>query len=53
MGERMLFTKFSAAFDAKSRVPLPDKIELNWDAFINAYKTATKKLMSTSNVQGD
>ncbi len=53
MGERMLFTKFSPSFDAKSRVPLPDKIELKWDAFINAYKTATKKLMSTSNVQGD
>jgi|TARA_Y100000114_G_scaffold95871_1_gene89189 hypothetical protein len=44
MGERMLFTKFSPSFDAKSRVPLPDKIELKWDAFIDAYKQAIKKL---------
>ena len=44
MGDRMLFTKFSPSFDAKSRVPLPDKIELKWDAFIDAYKQAIKKL---------
>ena len=45
MGERMLFTKFSPAFDAKSRVPLPDKIELKWDSFIDEYKKSINNLM--------
>jgi len=45
MGDRMLFTKFSPAFDAKSRVPLPDKIELKWDSFIDEYKKSINNLM--------
>jgi len=39
-GKRALFTQFSAAYDAKSRVALPTKLPLEWDAFYNAYKEA-------------
>ena len=35
-----MFTQFSAAYDAKSRVALPKKLPLEWDAFYNAYKEA-------------
>ena len=45
MGDPMLFTKFSPAFDAKRRVPLPDKIELKWDSFIDEYKKSINNLM--------
>ena len=45
MGDRMLFTKFSPAFDAKSRVPLSDKIELKRDSFIDEYKKSINNLM--------
>jgi hypothetical protein len=41
-GKRALFTQFSAAFDAKSRVALPNKLPLEWDAFYSAYKEALK-----------
>ncbi len=44
MGDPMLFTKFSPAFDAKRRVPLPDKIELKWDSFYDEYKKSIQKL---------
>ena len=39
-GNRSLHTKFSAGFDAKSRLDIPPKLAFEWDAFINAYKAA-------------
>jgi len=39
-GNRSLFTKFAAAYDAKSRVDLPAKIDLSWDSFAQHYTAA-------------
>ena len=35
-GNRALYTKFAAGYDAKSRVDLPQKIDFEWSAFIQA-----------------
>ena len=47
-GNRGLFTKFAAAYDAKSRLDLPSKIEFTWQAFADAYRSALG-LPSTNN----
>tara|TARA_B100000029_G_scaffold338019_1_gene330245 strand:+ start:14 stop:802 length:789 start_codon:yes stop_codon:yes gene_type:complete len=39
-GNRALFTKFAAGYDAKSRVELPNKLNFEWSAFLEAYKAA-------------
>jgi hypothetical protein len=39
-GKRALHTQFAAAFDAKSRVALPPKIDLSWNAFVTSYADA-------------
>ena len=39
-GNRGLFTKFAAAYDAKSRLDLPSKIEFSWQSFADAYGAA-------------
>jgi hypothetical protein len=39
-GNRALFTKFAAAFDAKSRISLSSKIEFSWQSFMNEYTAA-------------
>tara|TARA_R110002020_G_scaffold38396_5_gene115446 strand:+ start:3728 stop:4522 length:795 start_codon:yes stop_codon:yes gene_type:complete len=39
-GNRSLHTKFSAGFDAKSRLDIPPKLPFEWNAFLDAYKTA-------------
>ena len=39
-GNRGLFTKFAAAYDAKSRLDLPSKIEFSWQSFADAYGSA-------------
>ena len=36
-GNRALYTKFAAGYDAKSRVDLPPKIDFEWSSFIQAY----------------
>jgi hypothetical protein len=36
--KRYLFTKRTAAFDAKSRLQLPERIDFNWSAFTDACK---------------
>ena len=46
-GNRALHTKFSAGFDAKSRLELPPKLPFEWDAFIDAYKTALNPAQKT------
>lgn len=39
-GNRALYTKFAAGYDAKSRVGLPDKLDFTWDAFAQSYAAA-------------
>ena len=39
-GNRALFTKFAAGYDAKSRVELPNKLNFEWSAFLEAYQAA-------------
>jgi hypothetical protein len=39
-GNRSLFTQFAAAYDAKSRLALPTKLEFSWNAFMEAYTAA-------------
>ena len=39
-GNRGLYTKFAAAYDAKSRIELPSKLEFSWDKFMEAYNAA-------------
>ena len=44
-GKRKLFHKFSAAFDAKSRVDLGNApLDLDWNAFLSAFKESLKQL---------
>jgi hypothetical protein len=44
-GKRKLFHKFSAAFDAKSRVDLGNMpLDLDWNAFLSAFKQSLKQL---------
>ena len=44
-GKRKLFHKFSAAFDAKSRVDLGNApLDLEWNAFLTAFKQSLKLL---------
>ena len=40
--KRYLFTKRTAAFDAKSRLQLPEKIDFTWSAFTEACKSTIK-----------
>ena len=45
-GKRKLFHKFTAAFDAKSRVDLGyAPLDLDWNAFITAFKESLKSKM--------
>lgn len=37
-GKRLIFTNHSAAFDAKNRFGLPDRLPLSWDAFQTAVR---------------
>ena len=46
-GNRALHTKFAAGFDAKSRLDLPAKLPLEWNAFLDAYKTALNPVQQT------
>jgi hypothetical protein len=46
-GNRALHTKFSAGFDAKSRLELPPKLKFEWSAFIDAYKNALNPAQKT------
>jgi len=46
-GNRALHTQFSAGFDAKSRLELPPKLPFEWDAFLDAYKTALNPAQKT------
>jgi hypothetical protein len=39
-GNRFLFTRFTAAYDAKSRIELPAKLNFDWASFMNAYTEA-------------
>jgi len=39
-GNRGLYTRFAAAYDAKSRLELPNKLEFSWNAFMEAYTAA-------------
>jgi hypothetical protein len=39
-GERFAYTQRTAAFDAKSRLALPDRLPLEWGAFARAVKDA-------------
>jgi len=36
-GKRLLFTQRAAAFDAKRRFEIPDRLPLSWEAFWNAH----------------
>ncbi len=40
-GKRLLFTERRAAFDAKNRYSLPDRLPLDWPAFASAMEQAT------------
>jgi len=42
-GQRFIFTQRSAAYDAKSRLALPDQLPLEWSAFARAVKEAFEK----------
>jgi len=42
-GQRFIFTQRSAAYDAKSRLALPDQLPLEWSAFARAVKDAFDK----------
>lgn len=42
-GERYIYTQRTAAYDAKSRLSLPEKLPLNWGAFARAVKEAFEK----------
>jgi len=46
--DRYLFTQRTAAFDAKSRLQLPPRIDLAWPTFRAACKTVVKKLEDAS-----
>ena len=39
-GNRGLYTRFAAAYDAKSRLELPNKLEFSWNSFMEAYTAA-------------
>ncbi|OSM04167.1 hypothetical protein MAIT1_04018 [Magnetofaba australis IT-1] len=39
-GKRFIYSQRRAAFDAKSRFPIPDRLPLEWDTFWNAYQAA-------------
>ena len=39
-GNRALFTKFAAGYDAKSRIDLPNKLNFDWSSFMDAYQAA-------------
>lgn len=42
-GARYLHTRWHAAYDAKSRVELPDEIPLGWDEFVGAVRGASER----------
>tara|TARA_R100000008_G_C3578959_1_gene167138 strand:- start:174 stop:956 length:783 start_codon:yes stop_codon:yes gene_type:complete len=50
-GNRALFTKFAAAYDAKSRIELPDKIDFNWQSFYTHYTQALSAKGATQTQQ--
>jgi|TARA_R100000455_G_scaffold26911_1_gene15815 hypothetical protein len=45
-GNRSMHTKFSAGFDAKSRIALPEKMPLSWPTFIDEYTKALNPAQS-------
>ena len=47
-GNRGLYTRFAAAYDAKSRLELPNKLEFSWSHFMEAYTAA---LSATTNTE--
>jgi hypothetical protein len=47
-GNRGLYTRFAAAYDAKSRLELPNKLEFSWSHFMEAYTAA---LAATTNTE--
>ena len=47
-GNRGLYTRFAAAYDAKSRLELPNKLEFSWNHFMEAYTAA---LAATTNTE--
>ena len=47
-GNRGLYTRFAAAYDAKSRLELPNKLEFSWNSFMEAYTAA---LAATTNTE--
>ena len=46
-GNRGLYTRFAAAFDAKSRLELPNKLEFSWNSFMEAYTAAVAATTNT------
>jgi hypothetical protein len=42
-GERMLYTQRTAAYDAKSRLAIPERLPLDWGTFARAVKDAFDK----------
>ena len=41
-GRRRIHSKWSAAYDAKTRAPLPENLELSWEAFAAALATSNE-----------
>lgn len=47
-GKRLLFTQRSAAFDAKQRFAIPERLPLDWNAFWQAHSECTRQNKSQS-----
>ena len=45
-GKRRMYTKYSAYFDAKARLALPEELELSWESFADAYTKALSNQQS-------
>lgn len=41
-GKRLLFSQRKAAYDAKARFPIPDRLDLSWETFWAAHKQASQ-----------
>lgn len=48
--KRYLFTKRTAAFDAKSRLTLPEKINFTWPSFVSECKKLTNTTATTKTI---
>ena len=43
-GKRLMFTQRRAAYDAKARFNIPDRMELSWEQFWSEHQTAMQKM---------